>query len=70
MAKNRYMIAEDFMKGAMPSKTVKELYDELAEESRNQIIDPAKLRRMRDYSNVANQVVGAEVSLDDRKYLI
>lgn len=61
---NRYMTADDFLKNAEDCPAVDELYKELREEAREQVLDEVQLRRQQDWGVVAHQVVGAESRRD------
>ena len=54
------LTAEEFFKNAEDSSLFREVTQEIIEKEKNNPIDEASLRYSRDWSILANQVVGAE----------
>ncbi len=63
MTREKYqtITPEEFERNAVDSPRFREVGERLVRESVNQLINPAQLRRDRDWSYLSGQVVGAEV---------
>ena len=56
----RFLTAEDFFQDSEESMVFEEVFQALEEEASQSILDEAELRRQKDWSVLAHQVVGAE----------
>ncbi len=56
--KPSYTTPEDLFENAQPCCVEARLYKELEEEDRKQLINPDRARRMRDWQELTNKVVG------------
>jgi len=57
---DKYLRADDFFKNARPTSIAEDVRRQIIEEGRQSIIDLDLLRRLEDYSFLADKVFGAE----------